>query len=339
MTSSLAGVSPGGHVGRHRIPPAGRSPGRALQPPALVASVVLAAAGLSAGTLIVAAGDAQSAGGRTQPSVVTPVTGPSWLNHLGVKYRDTSLGRGSGAYGPPATQTATEPHSTTLPLDKPLVVTGADLYRWNCQACHTAKGSGAPPEIKPILPAVQGSSLELVRRHLQQQGKKHGGSTARAEANAARADLYRRIHNGGQRMPPREYLEQADIDVLYTYLTELARVPDAPKPSQRTVSWMRVGENVVKGTCHICHDAVGPRPSGGAMLQGAIPSLATLRSDKLVMEFVNKARSGAPVVMGDAPLHYRGRMPVFYYLKDEEVAAAYLFLNEYPPQAEAASRR
>ncbi len=28
-----------------------------------------------------------------------------------------------------------------------------------------------------------------------------------------------------------------------------------------------------------------------------------------------------------------GRMPVFSYLMDEEVMAAYLFLAEYPPQA------
>jgi hypothetical protein len=50
------------------------------------------------------------------------------------------------------------------------------------------------------------------------------------------------------------------------------------------------------------------------------------------VDFLKKVRSGAPVTMGELALHYRGRMPVFGYLRDEEVAAAYLFLSEYPPQ-------
>jgi hypothetical protein len=36
--------------------------------------------------------------------------------------------------------------------------------------------------------------------------------------------------------------------------------------------------------------------------------------------------------MGDPGLFHRGRMPVFYYLKDEEIAAAYLYLATYPPR-------
>ena len=42
--------------------------------------------------------------------------------------------------------------------------------------------------------------------------------------------------------------------------------------------------------------------------------------------------TGAPVYMGDPPLHYRGRMPVYDYLKDQEIAAGYAFLAAYPPQ-------
>ena len=38
---------------------------------------------------------------------------------------------------------------------------------------------------------------------------------------------------------------------------------------------------------------------------------------------------------GLAMLH-RGRMPVFYYLHDEEIAAAYVYLATYPPQASTA---
>jgi mono/diheme cytochrome c family protein len=193
---------------------------------------------------------------------------------------------------------------------------------------------GTPPEIKSVLGLVQGSSLELVRQHLKQQGTASTRSAAQAEASRVKTDLYRRIQKGGQRMPPLAHLQEADINVLYAYLTELAGSPDALAQSRRTTSWARVGEHVVKGTCHICHDAVGPRPSGDALLlKGAIPPFTTLLEDKPIVDFVKKVRSGAPVMTGDPVFHYRGRMPVFSYLQDVEVAAAYMFLVDYPPQA------
>jgi len=45
------------------------------------------------------------------------------------------------------------------------------------------------------------------------------------------------------------------------------------------------------------------------------------------------------VVSNDPVLHYRGRMPVFPFLRDLDVAAAYMFLVDYPPQAEATAGR
>ena len=100
-----------------------------------------------------------------------------------------------------------------------------------------------------------------------------------------------------------------------------------------------MGEHVVKGTCHICHDATGPRPTHDAMLlQGVIPSLTVLIADNPQVEFIRKARSGAPVFAGRPLFHYRGRMPVFHYLHDEELAAAYDYLVAYPPQAAPAKR-
>ena len=39
--------------------------------------------------------------------------------------------------------------------------------------------------------------------------------------------------------------------------------------------------------------------------------------------------------MGRPSFHYRGRMPVSYYLQDVELAAAYDFLVAYPPQGTA----
>jgi mono/diheme cytochrome c family protein len=268
----------------------------------------------------------------TEP-VVTPVTGPSWLKHLGLSYRGTSLGRGSGQYGPnPNDQTPTH-EGLALPAGRSLDVTGADLYRQNCQACHTAEGTGTPPDVRSLLPMVQGSSIQLMQQKLRQEG--HGGdvAAARKQAIEMKRDLYTRIRQGGEQMPARAHLDEADIDMLYAYLTRLADPADAKPLTHRTVSWERLGENVVKGTCHICHDAVGPRPSAQALMNGAIPPLATLRADKSVVDFVNKVRSGAATTMGDLSFHYRGRMPVFFYLKGYELAAAYLFLNDFPPQA------
>jgi mono/diheme cytochrome c family protein len=299
-------------------------------------AALLLVGGMMVGARVVVTDGAGLRGGQAGRSststdpLVTPVSGPSWLNHLGIPYSDTSLGRGAGRYGPDPSDPATEHKPLLLPAGRTAVLTGADLYRLNCQACHRAEGTGAPPEVRSVIPAVQGSSFEMMRRQLR--GQPGGATTARQETNQAKLDLYRRIQKGGQKMPPRAHLQESEIDMLYAYLTRLAGTPDVPVESHETMSWARLGEHLIKGTCHICHDAVGPRPTGQAMLQGAIPPLSSLLAEKPVVDFVNKVRSGAPVVMGDLPFHYRGRMPVFYYLTDQEIAAAYLFLNTYPPQ-------
>ena len=139
-------------------------------------------------------------------------------------------------------------------------------------------------------------------------------------------------------MPALAHLQESDINRVYAYLTLLAGAPDAPPQSRQLTSWARLGEHVVKGTCHICHDAVGPRPSRQALAQGTIPPFTTLLEDKPVADFVTKVRSGAPVMVGDPAFHYRGRMPVLPFLQDVEVAAAYMFLVAYPPQAEDSRR-
>src|SRR4029450_5743598 len=142
-----------------------------------------------------------------------------------------------------------------------------------------------------------------------------------------------------KRSPPRAHLQEAAINAVYAYLTLLAGAPDAPPQSRQPTSWARLGEHVVKAPCPICEDAVGPRPSGQALTQGTIPPFTLLLEDKPVADFVTKVRSGAPVMMGDPAFHYRGRMPVFPFLQEEEVAAAYMFLVDYPPQAGDARRQ
>jgi mono/diheme cytochrome c family protein len=311
----------------------------------MLRSWLVLAAGLFVGTtLTVARGGSSTVQDapptKTREPLVTAVAGPSWLNRLGLTYRDSSLGRGSATYGPPPTPRPSESSEVKLPIGGPVAMTGADLYRLNCQACHGVEGMGTPPEIKSVLGLVQGSSLALVRENLRLKGTPATRSAAQAEAARAKSDLYRRIQKGGERMPPLAHLQDDDITVLYAYLTQLAGSPDASAQQRRTLAWPRLGEHVVKGTCHICHDAVGPRPSGEALLlQGTIPPLTTLLEDKAVAAFVRKVRNGAPVMTRDPVFHYRGRMPVFSYLREVEVAAAYMFLADYPPEAGDAKRR
>lgn len=258
---------------------------------------------------------------RPAAVAVTPVSGPSWLTTLGIDIRETSLGRGAGRYGPNPDDPAAERRSVTIDLAASVAVSGADLYRLNCQACHRGDGTGAPPEIKSVLPAVQGSTLREMSAALRQ---KHA---------QARADLYQRIEKGGQRMPPRAYMQRADVDLLFGYLTTLAGGRAAAAPPRKRMSVDRVGEFVVKGTCHICHDATGPRPSSTAILmQGRVPSLASVLTDKPIADFVGKVRAGGLVLMGNPVYPHRGRMPVFHYLSDMEIAAAYKYLSAHPPR-------
>jgi mono/diheme cytochrome c family protein len=275
---------------------------------------------------------------RPAAPVVTPVIGPSWLHQLNIPYGGTSMGRATGRYGPGPGESINGLGARTIAVREPVVLTGADLYRLNCQACHTAEGTGSPPEIKSAMDLVQGSSLALVRRHFEQEGRVATGAKVSADAGKARADLFRRIREGGQRMPPHTHLEQADVEAVYAYLTELAHTPDGPPQARRAATWARLGEHVIKGTCHICHDASGMRPTSEAMLQGAIPPLNIIHADNSRTSFISKAKNGAPLVAGRPSFHYRGRMPVFYYLHDEELAAAYDFLTAYPPQAARVTR-
>jgi mono/diheme cytochrome c family protein len=298
-------------------------------------SRLLAALPAVAAVLLLSAG----AGAQRQPwpnpepdPIVTPVAGPSWLRHLGVTLRQTRLGQGSGRYGPGSgSPTAASAESLSVPPS--LDLDGHDLYRLNCQACHGDEGAGQPPEIKSVVDPVLGSSLSLVSNRLRREHAAGADAAARAETTRARAAILTRLHEGGQRMPPRDYLLDDDMEVLFAYLTRLSGAPDPDPQSSRRVSWARLGELTIKGTCHICHDAVGPRPSPAEMLDGAIPSLASLMATKPIGEFVHKAQRGNVVSLTAPGVRHRGRMPVFHYLRDEEIAAAYMYLATYPPQA------
>ena len=134
-------------------------------------------------------------------------------------------------------------------------------------------------------------------------------------------------------MPPFPQLSEPEIRSLLAYLRQLAGVPGAEREQVAiNVSPSHIGEQIVKSTCHICHNAVGPNPNPQQILEGTIPPLSTLTTRTSMPEFVRKVTAGASINMGAAPLPYRGRMPVFDYLSEDEVANAYLYLTLYPPQ-------
>jgi hypothetical protein len=140
-------------------------------------------------------------------------------------------------------------------------------------------------------------------------------------------------------MPSFGYLTDKEREALVGYLDVLAGVAGGGKPKTVTEPVARVGELLVKGTCHICHDAAGPWPGPQDLLDGSVPPIAGFTTEKTMPEFVRKVRHGAPVVMGSLRLPYRGRMPVFDYLNDDEVVSAYLYLMIYPPQSGGQTRR
>jgi mono/diheme cytochrome c family protein len=283
-----------------------------------------------------AANQAPSVRANAKNSLTTQVTGESWLSHLNRQFGETSMGK-TGHLGPPPPVPGDIPPRGQPRLligcaTQTMTLHGADLYRLNCRGCHGEAGLGAPPEINSIISPVQATSVQLVLERM----KKLGGDMSRAQvvqlAQQAQATLVQRLHGGGKSMPPFPYLNDAEVRSIMAYLRQLADIPGAEK-EQVVVSEppVRVGELIVKSTCHICHSAAGPNPSPEQLLNGAIPPLETLTTRKDQSGLVQKVTQGAPILMGEPPMLYRGRMPVFHYLTPDEAADAYLYLTLYPP--------
>ena len=209
---------------------------------------------------------------------------------------------------------------------------GADLYRLNCQGCHGESGLGAPPEINSVINPVRATSVPLVLARMKNAGMEMSYADAAKLAQQSKAALLDRLHKGGENMPAFPQLNEAEIHALLAYLKQLADVPGAA--SEQSVvkeSPVHEGELIVKSTCHTCHSAVGPDPGPRDLMDGAIPPLSTLTYRKNQSEFIRKVTQGAPVLMGSPPTLCRGRMPVLFYLSEQEAADVYLYLTLYPP--------
>jgi mono/diheme cytochrome c family protein len=267
-------------------------------------------------------------------SIVTPVEGLSNLHRLGLTIETSAMGR-TGVWGPAPENPYAVPPPDVGYFERtpgPVTLSGADLYHLSCQPCHQADGSGVPPEINAIIGPVQATSAEMMERRMRDMGRPITPAFAHELATGSMKDLHDRLKNGGQKMPSFGYLTHAEVDALISYLDLLAGVPGSGKQHVVTEPVMRVGELLVKGTCHICHDATGSWPDPEQLLQGSIPPIGGFTSQKSMPQFIGKVRHGTPVVMGSLKFAYRGRMPAFNYLSDDEVYAAYLYLLHYRPR-------
>ena len=272
---------------------------------------------------------------RSSDVAITAVSGESWLTHLNRSFNDSSMGR-TGRIGPasaeggdfaPALSPVSLPSATAT-----VKLGGSDLYRLNCRGCHGESGLGAPPEINSVINPVRATSVELVIQRVHNVGMDISRAEASKLAQQSNAAIMLRLHQGGESMPSFAQLSETEIGSLMAFLRELAEVPGAKnRQAAVTESHVRVGELIVKSTCHTCHNAVGPNPSPADLLNGAIPPLSSLTKRKNVPEFIQKVTQGAPVLMGTPAEPLRGRMPVFYYLTEEEAADVYLYLTLYPP--------
>jgi mono/diheme cytochrome c family protein len=191
---------------------------------------------------------------------------------------------------------------------------------------------GAPPEINSVINPVRATSAVAIMERMKAVGADISRADATKLAQQSKGMLLDRVQHGGQDMPAFPHLRDAEKNSLVAYLRQLAGVRGAAR-EQNTVQEprVRVGEYIVKSTCHVCHSASGPNPDPQQLYDGAIPPLSTLTLRTSRTQFIQKVTHGAPVLMRAPPDLFRGRMPVFYYLSEEEAADVYLYLTRYPP--------
>jgi mono/diheme cytochrome c family protein len=261
------------------------------------------------------------------------------VRHLRISLENTTLG-GIGRWGPTSPQAVRSVSSPRESLGAPFVLGGRDLYRLNCQACHREDGSGAPPEVLPVTSLARATSRQFFREKMKERGLPVDEAQLAKNAAEAEVSLRKRIRSGGERMPPFPQLDRAETESVIAYVKELSGVPGAgpaPAPIEEPVT--RVGELLVKGTCHVCHDAAATPTTAFEYRvgYGDPPPLSFFTEQRTPAQLIRKVRDG----LAEPSVSARhGRMPIFDYLTREELTAAYIYLLTEPPGravAEAAS--
>jgi len=276
---------------------------------------------------------------------VTPAAGPIWLRVLSISVDETQLGHMGGDSSPRAPARASplddavrralahvgsNDAQARKALEATFTADGAELYRLDCRSCHGPNGVGRPPEVASIIGPARALSPVLIEQNMRRAGRPARPDLAKQLAAQAEQSLRERLRDGGKRMPPFQHLSDAERGALVDYLKRLAGAPASEAPAQGVAeSAARIGEHLVQGTCRVCHDATGPGAGHMMMMMGRIPALANIPENLSLDAVVHKVRHGWSGVGG--MMNRMSRMPVFPYLSDEEVAAAYLYLAYYPP--------
>ena len=305
------------------------------------------------------AGSANDQSGKTV-YVVTPVFGSSWLKQLGVfDIRLSPMGE-MGSVGPPPPSPRVEPFfpveggppgggmgmgmggmmgrnyaplrlsSSEIEslLGEKFLLAGSDFYRLDCRSCHGANGKGSPPVINALIGPFQGTSAALIEERMKKLGRPIGEQMARELASQAEQNILQRLQKGGKRMPAFRHLEGEEVTALMQYIKARVGVPESQgREILVAESVARVGEHLVKGTCKICHDATGPGMRGMGMMQGIIPSLASIPWEQSMQGVVWQVQWGSRNMMRMGGQ----RMPAYSYITTEEASAAFLYLVAYPP--------
>ena len=213
----------------------------------------------------------QASGSKEIP--VTPVKGESWISHLHKRFSDTSMGKTyhSGPAAPmPGEKSGGGQEKLSLDFAaRTMAYHGSDVYRLNCRGCHEASGQGMPPEINSVIDPVRATSVKVIMERMKKAGMNMSRANAALLAKQSNTALLDRFHKGGTDMPPFPQLSELEIRALIAYLRQLAGVPGAEKEQVAiNESPSHVGEQIVKSTCHICHNAVGPNPNPQQILEG-----------------------------------------------------------------------
>src|SRR6516164_3610546 len=140
-----------------------------------------------------------------------------------------------------------------------------------------------------VINPVRAISVPLVVPRMKEGGMDISYADASNLAQQSKAALLERLHKGGENMPSFPQLSETEILALLAYLSHLAVVPGyASDSSVVKESHVRVGQLIVKSTCHICHSAIGPSPGRQELMDGVIPPLSTLTARKSQPEFVRR---------------------------------------------------
>ena len=293
----------------------------------------------------------ENTGPKVDTSNVAAIQGPSVLKALGLTVDDIRFGQLGGSEPPPPSARQ-EPMPPVAPargfvrgmfsrffgwrrnagvVAQPFVIAGADLYRINCQSCHGPDGSGSPPDVNSLVGPVEGTSADLLVQRMRDKSRPVDVPFLQDVAAGAEGDLRQRLREGGDKMPAFTYLGDDEVEALMGYLKRMTEIPEAPASDRLlTLSAARVGEHVVRGTCHTCHDATGPGRHG-MMMNASSPSLASMPEEQAFDDLVAKVREGvAPPMMMMSP--GPSKMPKLSYLTPEELGAALVYLTRYAPR-------